>query len=143
MAIRITPEYVAQAMRAIRAHDAYLKSVFTPEQWEHFQRLRDKARQSLMEDEMLEIEVESRVCVFAQKLGWLHRKIQYVGKKNCPDRVFIHPKHGILFIEFKRPGAVPRKTQLLEMDRLKKAGARVLVIDSIPMGEALFRSFEE
>lgn len=87
--------------------------------------------------------VEDEVCKkggIAEALGWLRRKVKWIGRRNCPDdifgRAFEEPcehcgAHGrVLLIEFKRPGKKPNVTQKREIARLRAAGFEVHVVDN-------------
>ena len=86
-----------------------------------------------------EANIEIPVCAFAQEQGWFCRKNEWVGRRGAPDRVFSHPDHGPLWVEFKRPGAKPRVQQVREIARMQAAGMRVHVIDNVEDGYDLFR----
>lgn len=78
---------------------------------------------------MIESAIEDWVCDRAEAAGWLVRKLQWVGRRNAPDRLFA--KDGrVLFIEFKRPGEQARPTQAREVIRMQAAGMEVHVLDS-------------
>ena len=50
----------------------------------------------------LEASVEDDVVAWAENRDWLVRKMQYPGRRGCPDRFFM--KRGrLVVIEFKRP----------------------------------------
>lgn len=78
--------------------------------------------------------IERKVCDFAKKLGWLVRKLQWVGRHGAPDRVFIKAGR-LVFIEFKAPGKKPTAHQTLEIERLRAEGMEVYVIDDIDEGK--------
>lgn len=82
--------------------------------------------------------IEKRVTDYAvKKLGWLSRKLQWIGRHGAPDRVFI--RFGkLVFIEFKQFKKKPTEHQRLEHERLRAAGMDVYVIDSIEAGIELF-----
>ena len=80
---------------------------------------------------MLEIHIEDVVVARAEAAGFFVRKVAWPGRRNAPDRVFAHPDRGTVWIEFKRPGEEPRKSQELEHKRMRRAGMEVHVCDSI------------
>lgn len=80
--------------------------------------------------------IEKKVAEYGKKLGWLTRKLQWLGHHGAPDRVFIRSGR-ILFIEFKQLGKKPTDHQALEMGRLRDAGMEVHLIDSVEKGKAL------
>lgn len=76
-----------------------------------------------------EIVLELDIVKEAEDDGWLVRKLQYVGRRGAPDRMFV--KRGrIVFIEFKRKGEQPDGLQRREHDRLRGQGIQVHVIDN-------------
>lgn len=78
----------------------------------------------------LETSVEDDVVTFAERRGWLVRKMAYVGRRACPDRWFF--KGGrLVIIEFKRPGITTADPlQVREHRRYAAAGFEVHVINS-------------
>lgn len=81
---------------------------------------------------------ESKIELYLRKrvieAGGVIRKLSWVNHKNAPDRcVFLHGAH---FVELKRPGEKPRKTQVREIDRMRSHGADVCVIDSLELVDA-------
>lgn len=85
---------------------------------------------------MREIVVEEKVCEFAEKQGWLVRKMVYAGRRGCPDRWFFRGGK-IVIIEFKRAGKEPDGLQKREHQKLRDHGIRVHVIDNIADGCSL------
>lgn len=74
--------------------------------------------------------VEMPVVRRAEKAGYFVRKVQWPGRIGAPDRVFI--KDGrVVWIEFKDAGKRPRKSQELEHDRMKAAGAEIYWCDNV------------
>ena len=72
---------------------------------------------------------------------YLHRKVRDVcggmsykfvspGNDGVPDRMVCLPGAVIAFVELKAPGKKPRPLQLVQIERLRKLGFRVEVIDS-------------
>ena len=90
-----------------------------------------------MTGEHTEYNVEIPVCDHAENRGWLCRKLQWTGRRGGPDRLFAKAGRVVL-VEFKRPKAGPRAQQEREIERLRKAGVEVHVIDSVEKGCALF-----
>lgn len=85
---------------------------------------------------MLETHVEVEVTLKAEKRGWFWRKLQWIGRRDAPDKFFA--KGGrVVLIEFKRPGKAPRITQGHEHDRLRAAGVEVYVVDNVRQGLAI------
>ncbi|MGV1943490.1 hypothetical protein ACQZ5D_23685 [Agrobacterium sp. 22-211-1] len=56
----------------------------------------------------LEANEEMDAVAFAENNGWVVRKLAYIGRVGCPDRLFAG--HGtLLLIEMKKPAARKRK----------------------------------
>lgn len=62
----------------------------------------------------------------AEAAGWLCRKMQYIGRRACPDRWHFR-KGVIVIIEYKRIGCKPDGLQDKEHSRLRNAGFKVHV----------------
>lgn len=63
----------------------------------------------------------------AEAAGWLVRKMQYVGRRGCPDRW--HFRDGVIvIIEYKKRGEKPDGLQQKEHDRLRGHGFRVYTV---------------
>jgi hypothetical protein len=58
-----------------------------------------------------------------------------MSKRSVPDRLVILPGGEVVFIEFKRRGEKPTRAQEVEIDKLKKQGVRVFIIDDIEEGK--------
>ncbi|PZR89783.1 MAG: hypothetical protein DI537_20480 [Stutzerimonas stutzeri] len=82
--------------------------------------------------------VEKPVIAYAEKQGFLYRKLGWIGRRGAPDRLFSRSDTGPFLVEFKRPGKTPDKLQEREIARLRKAGMTVHVIDNAEAGFALF-----
>lgn len=90
---------------------------------------------------MLETQIESPVCGWAEEDGWLVRKLQYPGRRGAPDRMFGKKDcgpygtkgNGPIFIEFKKPGDLGKRTQLQvnEGQRYIDAGFNYFYCDTI------------
>ena len=87
---------------------------------------------------MQERKIVSEVVKFAESRGWVHRKVVYQNRAGAPDDWFFTFPERLIIIEFKRPGEVPKPHQQREIDRLRKLGFKVHVIDNIEAGRALF-----
>lgn len=80
--------------------------------------------------------IEDPVCTFADRQGWLVRKLQWRGRDGAPDDIFIRQGR-VVFIEFKRPGrgSEGRSTsQIQESKHLVNHGAEYYVVDSFEHG---------
>ena len=98
---------------------------------------------------MRESLIETRAVAKAKIRGWLTRKLQWVGRRGAPDRVFVGEKEPcllcgnravIVFVEFKAPGEEPRALQKKEISRLQERGVRVLVVDSMEDVDGIFEA---
>ena len=82
--------------------------------------------------EISEDYIELNVVDMAERHGRFVRKVNWQGIKNAPDRVFAHESYSRdIWIEFKAPGETPRRTQVLEHDRMRAAGMAIYVCDNI------------
>ena len=91
-----------------------------------------------------EFKIERSVCAWAEANGWIQRKIQYVGRNGAPDRWFFKGSARgaiLVMIEFKAPGGKCSLIQEREIDRLRKLGFNVFVIDSVEDGVNVLKSF--
>lgn len=61
----------------------------------------------VFETAAIEQNEELEVVAWAENHGWIVRKIQYIGRRGCPDRLFAGYGH-LFLIEMKRP-AMRRK----------------------------------
>lgn len=83
---------------------------------------------------MRESKIESVVCKYASDHGWLVFKFSAPNHRGVPDRLMI--KDGVtVYVEFKAPGKKPTGLQLRTHDKIRKAGATVLIIDDIEQGK--------
>jgi hypothetical protein len=83
-----------------------------------------------------ESKIEKAVCDYAKSLGFLHYK--FLSTQNgVPDRLFISPNGFIFFIEFKAPGEEPRLLQQVVINKMRRKGAEVYIIDDIDKGKDL------
>lgn len=82
---------------------------------------------------MLESYIEKKVVTRFKELGWLVRKLSWIGKIGAPDRILM--RNGVcIFIEFKNIGEKPRASQIIEHKKMRAAGMRIYVIDNIENG---------
>lgn len=75
-----------------------------------------------------ESSVEEYFVKRVESLGAECRK--YKTRMHDPDRICLFDNGIIVFVELKRPGAVPRPGQIREHIRLRAKGFRVEVIDT-------------
>lgn len=85
---------------------------------------------------MLEKDIESAVCKYAQQTyDMLARKYTSPSHRSVPDRLFLGHGDHHFFIEFKKPGGKLTSGQEREIEKLKKRGHRVYVIDNVEEGK--------
>jgi hypothetical protein len=80
----------------------------------------------------LESKVERDVVKWAKRHNqelWL-LKFTVPGMRGVPDRIGLFRGGRVIFIEFKRPGAKPRKLQEWVHRKLRELGFRVYTLDS-------------
>lgn len=73
---------------------------------------------------MLERQIESVVVKWARALGWRVKKMNGVGDRGWPDRLFVGPGF-TAFIEFKKPGARLTPLQEVTIEELAELGQNV------------------
>lgn len=93
-----------------------------------------------MNKDPLEKDIEKKVCDYAKSLGILVYKFTSPSRRSVPDRMFILPGGGVFFIEFKRKGCEPTPGQEIEIEKLRKQGALVWVIDEVEKGKRWIRT---
>lgn len=89
--------------------------------------------------QVLESSIERRVVREAEKLGVYALKLAATGDTGWPDRLFLMPNGATLFIEFKRPGYLPRPKQRYIHALLVKLGHNVAVMDDFEESMSLIR----
>ena len=88
----------------------------------------------------LEADVEKKVCGYADRIKLIHIKLNVLGRRGWPDRLFLPPGGRPIFIEFKRPGENPEPLQEYRHEILRAAGYRVFVVDNYADGIAALES---
>lgn len=83
-----------------------------------------------MTAKLRESDVEGYLINQCKKAGYLIRKAQWVGHNHCPDRLIMTAGLTV-WVELKAPGKKPNGGQLREHARMRIAGQRVDVIDTI------------
>jgi hypothetical protein len=83
----------------------------------------------------LEKVIEAKVCEHAKKLGCYVRKFTSPSHRSVPDRMIITPNGIVFFIEFKRKGEVPTAGQVVEIEKIRKMGVKVFVVDAVEDGK--------
>jgi len=79
----------------------------------------------------MEQTVEVPVTNLAKTAGFLVRKLQWIGRRGAPDRLFSHPIHGTFLVEFKAPGKEPTAQQFREIKRLRDSGIDAVWFDDV------------
>jgi len=85
--------------------------------------------------------IESEVSKEAHRRGWRVRKMQYVGRRGCPDRFYFRNGE-IVMIEFKDVNGHLSPLQRKEINWLTENGFYVKVVDSIEGGVEIFESLD-
>tara|TARA_Y100000593_G_scaffold83521_2_gene157523 strand:- start:26317 stop:26637 length:321 start_codon:yes stop_codon:yes gene_type:complete len=80
---------------------------------------------------VLESAIERPVVKRAERAGYFVRKLEWTGRVGAPDRIFARKDRGVVFIEFKRPGEKPRRSQTEEHKDMRAAGMEVHVCDNV------------
>jgi hypothetical protein len=83
---------------------------------------------------VLERNIEGPVVAYAIKGGCLVLKLNTMGRRSWPDRMFLFDGK-VLFIEFKKPGGKPTPDQAVVHKKLKAAGFDCFVIDNVALGK--------
>lgn len=89
-----------------------------------------------------EFYIEGKCTEIAKRLGWRVRKMQFVGRRGCPDRWFFREPGRVVIVEFKDPNGKLSAHQKKEINWFLANGFEVHVIDSIDEFRDLFESFE-
>ncbi len=87
--------------------------------------------------DLLESEIESRVCRYANKKDILTRKFTSPQHRSVPDRLFIFPSGLVVFIEFKRRKGKLSDGQKREVNKLIKRRQWVYVVNDVHTGKLL------
>ncbi len=82
--------------------------------------------------------IENEVCKYARTLGWRVRKMQFVGRRGCPDRWFLGPGGRLVIIEFKDPNGKLSVAQRREINWMKANGFNVHVVNDVETGREIF-----
>lgn len=85
-----------------------------------------------------EKEIEAYLRKRIKKLGGIAYKFTSPGNDGVPDRIVLLPKGKISFVELKAPGKKPSKLQMVQINRIKKLGYDVYVIDSKELVDKIY-----
>lgn len=77
----------------------------------------------------LESAIEQAVAAWAESRGWLHRRIEYIGRRGCPDHIFIGFGK-VVFIEFKQPNGSLSELQKRERRKWQDRSVTLHVVDN-------------
>ena len=83
-----------------------------------------------MGDHIHESRIERAATDYAETRGWWEIKIKMASKNGVPDRLFLRDGRYV-WIEFKRPGEVPRPQQVKRIADMRAHGAEVFVCDNL------------
>lgn len=78
----------------------------------------------------LETSIETAVVKKAKSLGYINRKMNGLGFRSWPDRLFIHTSGAMVWIEFKRYGEEPTAGQAEMHKELRERKQVVGVFDT-------------
>ena len=95
---------------------------------------------------MRETLIEHQLTLAIHAHGGLCWKWLAPGTAGVPDRIAILPSHQdaeIIFIEVKAPGQKPRPIQTYRINKLKKLGAHVYIIDSPQAIKQMFSDYQK
>lgn len=126
------------------------KKGFRPETFEvvRVQQVRAKAPRPFRRSRRRRKEgsIEESCRVLAQDRGWTSRKMNGLGFRDWPDRIFLPPvtsRRGRRFwAEFKRPGEEPTPAQAKMHRNLRARGEEVWVLDNKEDFEKVMRAHE-
>lgn len=79
---------------------------------------------------MLESEIKKRCTKLLESWGWEVVHIIQCNKNGYPDTLILRNSRAY-FIEFKRPGKVPRELQLYRIRKLQEKGFKTYVVTSL------------
>lgn len=78
----------------------------------------------------LESHLELNCVAEARKFGIPSTKLQGMGNRSMPDRIFWRPGGSPLLVEFKRPGGKLTDLQAIKIEQLRSLGYEVHVVDN-------------
>lgn len=78
---------------------------------------------------MRESTVEKHLLKQMKRLGIEVRKVKWIGRAHAPDRLVMFD--GGIWVELKAPGKRPRPGQVREHMRMRAAGLKVHVLDTL------------
>lgn len=90
----------------------------------------------------LEAEIEAHLLARCRRVGFLCLKFTSPARAGVPDRVVI-ARAATVFVEVKRPGGRLRRLQQVVIDKMRRAGAEVHVVDTIEGVDELVHELAE
>ena len=97
---------------------------------------------------MRESKVEAHLTKRAKAMGFMVRKVKFLGVDGAPDRVLFAPErfrtlgHTAYWVELKAPGEKPRIRQEREHKAMREHCQHVTVLDSIEAVDRFFEQFQ-
>lgn len=88
-----------------------------------------------MNTDPLEKEIEAKIVLFAKAHGLIVYKFTSPSKRSVPDRIFVLPGGRVFWMELKRRGQKTTPAQSVEIEKLRKQGATVYVVDNVVDGK--------
>lgn len=79
---------------------------------------------------MIESQIERYLVKKCCEVGWLCLKFVSPGRRAVPDRLILVPGGYQMFVELKRPGGKPRPDQFAMIERFRRLGQIVHIVDS-------------
>lgn len=91
---------------------------------------------------MKERVIEQHLRKVVKALGGETRKVRWIGRRGCPDRMVLFPhRQWWAWVELKSPTGKLRPEQVREIDRLDAVGHRILVFCSKQSIDSYFSTF--
>lgn len=81
--------------------------------------------------QVLESRIQAKTVAYAKKLGYLVLRLNYGG---WPDRLFVTPNGGHVYVEFKRPGSYASPLQRVRHEELRRRGCEVHLVSTYEQG---------
>lgn len=85
---------------------------------------------------------ETRFAAWVRRVGGQTRKLNGTGNRDWPDRLVVKPGTPLFFMEFKREGEKPRRSQIHFFCTLVRAGAAVFVCDTFEQAALIYRDWQ-
>lgn len=83
----------------------------------------------------LEKDIERKVCDYAKSLGMLCYKFTSPSRRSVPDRLMVTKYGVVFFMELKRKGQKTTASQQVEIEKLRRQGVDVFVVDNVDEGK--------